>query len=219
MTSRWRWWVPWLALMAVISWAEDYGIYIRQTQLLRRGELTVLNADVDYRFNPTAIAALNQGIPLTLDLELTVRRERPYWLDETILREQRRIQLRYHPLAKSFQIADLDSGIQPTPEGIDVEDHRRRARLRGIVENPHDERRQPSVATRGDRGPHDWNDVSNPAAANADGHARAGRRRQIGQTRRGLSVRSPVHIHQARAREVLRHGAQPGQVAASNRRR
>ncbi len=110
MTRRWCWWVPWLALMAVISWAEDYGIHIRQTQLLRRGEATVLNADVDYRFNPTAIAALNQGIPLTLDLELTVSRERPYWLDETILREQRRIQLRYHPLAKSFQIADLDSG-------------------------------------------------------------------------------------------------------------
>lgn len=110
MTSHWCWWVPLLALMAVICWAEDYGIFIRQTQLLRRGELTVLNADVNYHFNPTAIAALNQGIPLTLDLELTVRRERPYWLDETILREQRRIQLRYHPLAKSFQIADLDSG-------------------------------------------------------------------------------------------------------------
>jgi len=110
MTNRWCWWTSLLTLMAAICWAEDYGIYIRQTQLLRRGELTVLNADVDYRFNPTAIAALNQGIPLTLDLELTVRRERPYWLDETILREQRRIQLRYHPLAKSFQIADLDSG-------------------------------------------------------------------------------------------------------------
>ena len=110
MTRGGLWWGAWLALMTVLARAEDYGIYIRQTQLIRRGEVTVLNAEVDYRFNPTAIAALNQGIPLTLELELTVRRERPYWLDETLLREQRRIQLRYHPLAKSFQIADLDSG-------------------------------------------------------------------------------------------------------------
>lgn len=110
MTDLRRWWGPLLTVLAVIATAEDYGIFIRQTQLIRRGDATVLNADVDYHFNPAAIAALNQGIPLTLNVELTVLRERPYWLDQTVLREKRRIQLRHHPLSKSFQIADLDSG-------------------------------------------------------------------------------------------------------------
>ena len=90
--------------------ADDYGIFIREARLDKRGDLTFLSADVDYRFSPAAIDALEHGIALTLILELTVSRERAYWFDETVITERRNIELRYHPLAKSFQIADLDSG-------------------------------------------------------------------------------------------------------------
>jgi hypothetical protein len=90
--------------------AEDYGIFIREANLTKRDGQTFLSADVDYRFTPAAIDALEHGIALTLVLRLTVHRERAYWFDENVITERRNIELRYHPLAKSFQIADLDSG-------------------------------------------------------------------------------------------------------------
>ena len=99
-----------LLFLALALPADDYGIFIREAKLDKRGDLTFLSADVDYRFSPAAIDALEHGIALTLILELTVSRKRAYWFDETVITERRNIELRYHPLAKSFQIADLDSG-------------------------------------------------------------------------------------------------------------
>ena len=90
--------------------AEDYGIFIREANLTKRDDQTFLNADVDYRFSPAVIDALEHGIALTLVLRFTITHERAYWFDETVITELRNIALRYHPLAKSFQIADLDSG-------------------------------------------------------------------------------------------------------------
>ncbi|MFN5746619.1 MAG: DUF4390 domain-containing protein [Methylococcaceae bacterium] len=90
--------------------AEDYGFSIQRAELVHVADHFVLAADIDYRFNPPAIEALENGIPLTLAVNLIIRRERPFWLDETIANERRLIEIRYHPLAKSFQITDQASG-------------------------------------------------------------------------------------------------------------
>lgn len=90
--------------------AEEYGIFIRQANLTTREGETIVSADVEYEFTPTALEALDNGVPLTLLVEISLLRERPYWFAETILEEQRRIQLRYHPLAKSYLVVDQTSG-------------------------------------------------------------------------------------------------------------
>ena len=102
--------------MALVFWlsgslsAENYGIFIHAANLTKRGDQTFLSADVEYQFTPAAIDALEHGIALTLVLQFTIYRKRAYWFNETVITERRNIELRYHPLAKSFQIADLDSG-------------------------------------------------------------------------------------------------------------
>jgi hypothetical protein len=110
-----------LAAMALLVWAialsahgGEYGVTVLRANLPRLGEDYFLNADIDYRFSPAVIEALEQGIPLTLELDLTIHAARDYWFDQPIFSRQRRVQLRYHPLAESFQVMDLDSGaIQP----------------------------------------------------------------------------------------------------------
>jgi hypothetical protein len=92
------------------AWGGDYGIFIRDASLIRRNDAHFINAEVEYQLGPTALEALENGVPLTLLLEFSIRRVRDYWLDETLLDEQRRIQLRYHPLAKTYQIRDQVSG-------------------------------------------------------------------------------------------------------------
>lgn len=104
-------WMAFLGLLFILpAWAGEYGIFIRDASLIRRNDAHFVNADVEYQLGPTALEALENGVPLTLLLEFTIRRVRDYWLDETVLEEQRRIQLRYHPLAKSYQIRDQVSG-------------------------------------------------------------------------------------------------------------
>jgi len=90
--------------------AEDYGIVIREAKVTAHEQDLIVSADVEYAFNPAALEALENGVPLTLLVEFTLERERALWFNETILEERRSIQIRYHPLAKSYQVADLSSG-------------------------------------------------------------------------------------------------------------
>lgn len=99
-----------LSWLALVAQAVEHGIIIQAANLTTHNGEAVVSADVDYNFNPTALEALENGVPLTLLIDLAIRRERPYWFDETLIEAQRKIQIRYHPLAKSYQIADLSSG-------------------------------------------------------------------------------------------------------------
>lgn len=103
-------WFLLLLSLAFATQAREHGFFIKEANLtLHEGE-AVVNADVEYIFDPAALEALENGVPLTLLIEMTLQRERPYWFDETVIQEQRRIQIRYHPLAKSYLIADQSSG-------------------------------------------------------------------------------------------------------------
>ncbi len=106
-----RWFLLLLLLFAFPARSGDYGFLIERAELIPIGESYVLNADVDYQFSEPAIDALEHGVPLTLKVRFKVMRHRDYWLDETILSETRRFLIRYHPLAKSFQIVHETSGI------------------------------------------------------------------------------------------------------------
>lgn len=104
-------WICLLCLFAFAAEAAEYGIFIQQASITRVEDQGILNADVDYALTPSSISALENGVSLTLLLEFSLQLARPFWLNETVISEQRRIQLRYQPLAKSYQIADLASGV------------------------------------------------------------------------------------------------------------
>lgn len=104
-------WICLLCLFTFAAEAGEYGIFIRQASITRLEDQGVLNADVDYALTPSSITALENGVPLTLLLEFRLQVERSFWLNKTVISEQRKIQLRYQPLAKSYQIADLASGV------------------------------------------------------------------------------------------------------------
>jgi len=75
-----------------------------RAELVPSGANYVLNADIDYRFSESAIEALRHGVPLTLAVRLKIKRQRHYWLNETILSEIRKYRILYHPLGRTFQI-------------------------------------------------------------------------------------------------------------------
>jgi len=91
-------------LLAFDAVCADYGFRVMRAELVPSGANYVLNADIDYRFSESAIEALRHGVPLTLAVRLKIKRQRHYWLNETILSEIRKYRILYHPLGRTFQI-------------------------------------------------------------------------------------------------------------------
>lgn len=81
---------------------------IVRAELVREGDQHLLNADVEYRFSDVATEALQNGVQLTLLLNLQVTRPRRYWWDETVVDERWSFRLRYHSLAKLYQWVEED---------------------------------------------------------------------------------------------------------------
>jgi hypothetical protein len=90
--------------------ASSSGIFIQRAQIDAKENRQVVTADIEYRFPSVALQALDEGIPLTFRVRLRIDRIKSWGWNETLAQDERTIQLRYEPLAKSFQVSDLSSG-------------------------------------------------------------------------------------------------------------
>lgn len=73
----------------------------------RRGGINLLVVECDWKPSGAMLDALDHGIPLTLRLELT--RERRGLLGWAVQqREEHRLELRYFPLSRNYQLRDHD---------------------------------------------------------------------------------------------------------------
>ncbi|MEY4685596.1 MAG: hypothetical protein RLZ25_2055 [Pseudomonadota bacterium] len=99
-----------LASVTAPGLAIDSGIFIQRAQLDIKENRQVVTADIEYRFPPVALRALDEGIPLTFRVRLRIDRIRSWGWPDNLIQDERTIQLRYQPLAKSFQVSDLGSG-------------------------------------------------------------------------------------------------------------
>jgi len=72
----------------------------------------VMDANIDFNFSDKVTEALQNGVPITLELHLQVRKQGA-WLWEKDLKDSRmRYQIRYHALASVYQVVDLQSNTQ-----------------------------------------------------------------------------------------------------------
>ena len=71
-----------------------------------------LNATVDFDLPEGARAVLRDGVPLTLHLDIVVKRQRNYWLDETVATLDQKYELVHHALSERYLVRNLNSGEQ-----------------------------------------------------------------------------------------------------------
>ena len=69
----------------------------------------VLEADVLFDLNDRLEDAVQRGVVLTLVFEVEISRDRWYWFDERLVRRKRTYRLSYHPLTRSYQLAEGDT--------------------------------------------------------------------------------------------------------------
>jgi hypothetical protein len=79
-----------------------------------------LNATVDFELPEGARAALRDGVPLTLHLDIVVKRERNYWLDETVATLDQDYELVHHALSERYLVRNLNSGEQASYATLDA---------------------------------------------------------------------------------------------------
>lgn len=98
----------WALLWTAGAWAAGFDVVSASTRL--EGGVYHLNARIDYRFSGAALEALQNGVPLTVELEMEVRRRRAWLWDETVYALAQRFRLEYHTLSRQYLVSNLNSG-------------------------------------------------------------------------------------------------------------
>ena len=70
----------------------------------------VIDADLKMNFPKDVVDALENGIPLTIAVEVQVLRVRPWWRNIIIKESTQLFELRYHPLTKVHEVKNIATG-------------------------------------------------------------------------------------------------------------
>ena len=101
------------------SWAQG-RFEIRSAYVERAEGVYQLNATLDFEIVEGARAAVRDGAPFTLHLEIVVRRERSYWVDEVVATLDQGYELVYHALSDRYLVRNLNSGEQASYATLDA---------------------------------------------------------------------------------------------------
>lgn len=110
-----------LLSVALVSgaWAQQ-RIDIRSAYVELQDGVYQLNATIDFELPEGARAAIRDGVPLTLRLEIVVRRGRDLWFDETVAALDQDYELVYHALSERYLVRNLNSGEQASYPTLDT---------------------------------------------------------------------------------------------------
>lgn len=96
----------WL-LLAALPAAAGNGFRVERVEPRIQGERVLLDALIDYRFSATALEALENGVPLTVDVHIQLRRADAWMWEESLMDLRLRYQIRYRPLSERYVVSPL----------------------------------------------------------------------------------------------------------------
>lgn len=79
-----------------------------------------LNATLDFDLPEGAREVVRQGVPLSLHLEIVVKRKRSYWLDDSVATLDQSYELAYRALSERYLVRNLNSGEQASYATLDA---------------------------------------------------------------------------------------------------
>jgi hypothetical protein len=101
-----------LVALTLTATADDFDVIEASTHL--DDGVYQLDAQIDYNFSDNALEALENGVPLTLEVHIQVRRA-DGWIWETSLVDARlRYRILYKPLSGRYLVSQLPAGAGRT---------------------------------------------------------------------------------------------------------
>lgn len=123
MRARGHWLVAWsFALLApAVSYAtpadSEPGFHVQNAHLRLEDGVYLLDASIHFEFSDESIEAMDNGVALTILLDIEVLKKHLFW-HKTVVQRQSRFRVRVHALSKLYVVRDLDSGETQTFQTI-----------------------------------------------------------------------------------------------------
>jgi hypothetical protein len=92
---------------------------IRSAYIEPSDSVYLLNVTMDFELPEGARAAIREGVPLTVDLDIAVERGRRFWMDETVATLEQHYELVFHALSERYLVRNLNSGEQSSFATLD----------------------------------------------------------------------------------------------------
>ncbi len=117
--QRATWMARWVLVVfmlgaARVAHAEEpgSGFVVQNASAHLSGGVYRIDASIDYQFSPAVREALENGVPLTIEIQIEVRRDRWYWMDEEVATLNQYYLLQFHALSRQYLLTGLNSGEQ-----------------------------------------------------------------------------------------------------------
>lgn len=114
LLAGWAWlWLPAPAL------AADGYFQVRDARAQLRDDVYMLDADIELRFSEASLEALQNGIPLVLEVEIKVEKPREWLWPETVASLSQRHRLQYHALSDRYVVHNLNTDLRQSFARLD----------------------------------------------------------------------------------------------------
>lgn len=106
-----RFWPPALVLLWTLTAATPAAaeFVVKDVQTSDDGEMLVMDANIDYGFSEEALEALDNGVPLTLQVHVQLRGADDWVWDDSLVDQRLRYIIRYKPLSERYLVSQLPS--------------------------------------------------------------------------------------------------------------
>ncbi|MAF82615.1 MAG: hypothetical protein CL797_00745 [Chromatiales bacterium] len=94
------------------AYSKDQPFEIRSAESRLFQSVWFANALIDFRLSDEALAALDSGVVLTIELQIRLDRVRRFWLDKETAMLEQSFELSYQPLSERYVVRNLNSGEQ-----------------------------------------------------------------------------------------------------------
>lgn len=105
-------WAACLLLVGIAGWAADGRFDVRSAVARLTDGVYFVDARIDYRLSDKALEALENGVALTMQLQIEVIRRRAFLPDALVAELKQDSTLSYEPLTERYVVRNLNSGQQ-----------------------------------------------------------------------------------------------------------
>ena len=102
------------------AWGQAQRFEFRAAYIEPTDSVYQLNATLVLDLPDGAREAVREGVPLTMSVEIVVKRSRRYWLDEGVAALEQRYELVHHALSERYLVRNLNSGEQSSFPTLDA---------------------------------------------------------------------------------------------------
>jgi hypothetical protein len=102
------------AQLGLGSVQADGGFVVTRATVELKDQEYLLDAQVDYTFNDTVLEALDNGVPLTMEVHVQVRPKGAWIWTRSLADISQLYLIRYLPLTEVYQVTRLPDGSQQT---------------------------------------------------------------------------------------------------------